>query len=104
MDSSKNSSLTKNHQTDSQLKTLLKNDQNSGWNAIYDKYAAVMYGNILNIINDKVLAEKIFIVAFKSLKESELNLSTSCSITLYLCAFGKKIAIEYLKAGEVINH
>ena len=100
MDSINNTSLMKTCGADSELKTLLKTDRTSGWIAIYDKYAAVMYGNILNITKDKALAEKIFIVAFKRLKEDQSKVLICCSIPLYLCTFGKKITMEYLDSEK----
>lgn len=99
MDNSKNTSLGNTFGADSQLKILLKNDSNLGWIAIYDKYAAVMYGNILNITKDKALAEKIFIAAFKSLKEDHINTSIPCSIPLYLCTYAKRVTQKYLDAN-----
>ena len=99
MDSSKNNRLVKTCGADNELKTLLKNDRNLGWIAIYDKYAAVMYGNILNLTKDKALAEKIFIVAFKSLKEDQRGISIPCSIPLYLCAYAKQVTQKYLDAN-----
>lgn len=96
----KNESLINNFLADSQLKSLLKTNKNLGWIAVYNKYAAVMYGNILNITKDKALAEEIFIIAFKRLKEDQNEVSISCSIPLYLCAFGKKIIMEYLDSEK----
>ena len=98
MDNSKNTALANICGADSQLKTLLKNDRNLGWIAIYDKYAAVMYGNILNITKDKALAEKVFIAAFKSLKEDQRGISIPCSIPLYLCAYAKRVTQKFLDA------
>lgn len=94
----KNDSPVNEFMADSELKSLLKTNKNSGWMAVYDKYAAVMYGNIFNITKDKALAEKIFIVAFKRLREDQSEVLICCSIPLYLCTFGKKITMEYLNS------
>lgn len=96
MDSKKGIRCIKSWQADNELKRLLKSNKNSAWNAIYDKYSAVMYGNILNITKNKVLAEKIFVEAFKSLKEDNKHVPAQCSIILYLCAYAKKITIEHM--------
>jgi hypothetical protein len=67
------------------------------WHCIYDKYAALMYGNILCITQDRLLAEKIFINAFTSLKEDKNFISANCSMPLFLCMYAKKFKNQYLQ-------
>ena len=96
MNSNKKVCLSENSQADNKLKNLLKEDKNSAWNTLYDKYAALMYGNILNITKNKALAEEIFITAFIRLKKDNKKVPAQCSISLYLCAYVKKITLEYM--------
>lgn len=103
MKSNKSIHYLKNWQADNELKILLRSNNNAAWSTIYDKYAAVMYGNILHIIKNKVLAEKIFIAAFISLKEGNKNVPVQCSMPLYLCAYVKKIALEYIEPIIVVK-
>ena len=95
--------LTKSWQADNKLKNLLKRNSNSAWNTLYDKYAALMYGNILNITKNKALAEEIFIFAFIRLKNDNKNVPVQCSISLYLCAYVKKITLEYMGSKIILN-
>ena len=63
--------------------------------SIYDRYSAIMYGTILNIVKDKTLAEIIFIDAFLSLlidkhfiEKPKLNMSLF--VVMYSKVFTKK--------------
>ena len=103
INSNKKVCLLKNSQADYKLKNLLKNNNNLAWNILYDRYAAVMYGNILNITKNKALAEEIFITAFIRLKNDNKNVPLQCSIALYLCAYVKKITTEYMKQNISLN-
>ena len=103
MNSNKRVCLSKNWQADDKLKNLLKSNNGSAWNTLYDKYAAVMYGNILNITKNKALAEEIFIVAFIRLKKDNKHVPVECSIALYLCAYVKKITMEYIENKISLN-
>ena len=50
------------------------------WNTLYENYAAVMYGNILNITKDKRNAEIIFIIAFTKLKTDYQIIPEYCKL------------------------
>ena len=66
-------------------------------NLLYDKYAGIMYGNILHITKDKVLAEEIFIKAFISIKDNEHFISAQHSLSLFACMFAKRFTRQYIK-------
>ena len=52
-------------------KTLVQNTGHE-WGHLYDKYAPLMYGIILNITNDKRIAEKILKKAFLELTKRKI--------------------------------
>ena len=103
MNSNKKVCLSKNWRADNKLKNLLKMNNSSAWNTLYDTYAALMYGNILNITKNKNLAEEIFITAFVRLKKDNKLVPVQCSISLYLCAYVKKIALEHMNTKISLN-
>ena len=78
------------------IATILPQENNNNWPIIYDKYAAVMYGSILSLINNKPMAELIFIQAFKSLKEDNHPIPLHCSTAVFLSIYAKKFAAQYI--------
>lgn len=77
------------------MAVLPQGDYNN-WSNIYDKYAAVMYGNILAIINNKAMAELIFIKAFESLKADNDIIPIHCSTAVFLSIYAKKFASQFI--------
>ena len=55
-------------QPDDQILALIKQNEPSGWEYLYDKFAPVIYGIILQKTQDKKVAEKILIKYFLHLK------------------------------------
>ncbi len=90
-------SIFVNKKADDRLLTLLKENNAFAWNCVYDRYASLMYGNILNIIKDKQKAEKIFINAFVNLKEQNIPIPAHCSFSNFLCNYAKKYANNYIE-------
>ena len=90
----KKSKIVKCNIPDSRLLLLLQEDNYFAWNCIYDKYAALMYGNILNITKNKKMAETLFVNAFKNLREQNKPLPLECSMSNFLCMYAKKYAIN----------
>ena len=76
----------------------------NNWSIIYDKYAAVMYGNILAIINNKAMAELIFIKAFERLKADNDIIPVHCSTAVFLSIYAKKFAGQYISEDKVIDN
>ena len=74
----------------------------NNWSSIYDKYAAVMYGNILAIINNKAMAELIFIKAFESLKADNNIIPIHCSTAVFLSIYAKKFASQFISQDLAI--
>jgi len=75
----------------------------NNWSSIYDKYAGVMYGNILAIINNKAMAELIFIQAFERLKADNNIIPVHCSTAVFLSIYAKKFAGKYINQENVID-
>lgn len=90
----KNIIQCKNNLEDERLLELLKENNTYAWQCVYDKYAPLMYGNILNIVKDKVNAEKIFINAFTVLKNQNKQIPSHCLMSVFLCMYAKKYARE----------
>lgn len=86
---------------DNRLHDLLFEKNPFAWNCIYDKYAPLMYGNILNIIKNKKEAEKVFVKAFRSLKEENKPVPATCSLTNFLCMYAKKYADSYVPSKTI---
>ena len=56
--------IKKNVIDDAIIVMLLKQNISKGWEQLYDKYAPMMYGAILRIVDDKELADEILIRLF----------------------------------------
>jgi|GEM_PF-5031782 len=67
---------------DCDILTLLDKKQMNGWEMLYDKYAAVLYGIILRNTSDVKLAEKMLIQLFVQLKNTKLDTDTSLALQL----------------------
>lgn len=70
-----------NSVSDEYILTLIRENDPLAWNALYDKYAAAMYGLIHSLTSSPEMAERIFMAAFRRLK-SENKLK---KITHALC-------------------
>lgn len=88
--------MKQNHFNTPNLLAIMANDNDFTWNHIYNKYAAVMYGSIFNLTNNRQLAEKIFIEAFVGLKTDGTLLQVKPSITLFLFWYAEEFAKKYL--------
>ncbi|MEO7766497.1 MAG: hypothetical protein ABIS01_03685, partial [Ferruginibacter sp.] len=62
---------------DKQILTILEENSLLAWERLYDKNASAMYGLIFSLVNDKVIAEKIFIAGFIHLKENTILSTTN---------------------------
>ena len=74
-------STIKNY-SDSEIIAMMEENNSLAWEALYDRYAAAMYGMICSLSNDLEMAEKILIDVFVKLKENQLL----ASIKIGLCA------------------
>lgn len=70
-----------NQISDSTILNFIRENNLSGWDQLYDKYAPIMYGIICTHTADKRLADEILINLFIRLKSEEVLLNinaTSC--------------------------
>ena len=93
--------------SDEHIGTLLKENEDSAWEFLYDKYAPVMYGLIYNLTDDKVLAENFFINAFLQLKEKQMlsgiNSGLCHTLLRYTYAYATKQLMEYGIKPKTLN-
>ena len=54
--------------SDTEIISMLQENNLKGWEMLYDKYAPLMYGLVYDLTNSKPLAEQIFSNAFLRLK------------------------------------
>jgi len=73
--------------SDSTILALIRENNLSGWEQLYDKYGPVMYGIISTHTSDKTLAEEILIKLFLRLKQKEFILKLSFSLCVYLVRY-----------------
>jgi hypothetical protein len=72
--------LQSNHQSDDVIISLLAKRDKRSWEFLYDKYASVMYGTILGMVNDQETAGDILVAVFVELKEKEMLFSTRVAL------------------------
>ncbi|MEO6254853.1 MAG: hypothetical protein ABIO79_16200 [Ferruginibacter sp.] len=99
--------IIQNSISDEQIIALLKENNDSAWESLYDKYAPVMYGLIYNLTDDKVLAERILIHAFIQLKEkqtlSRINSGLCYTLLRYIYTFATNHFKEYGIIPKTLN-
>jgi len=89
--------LTKEKKSDQQIITLLLENNLLAWESLYDKYSSAMFGIILNLTDDKTLAEEIFIAAFLQLKEKQILANVKYALCPTLLRYTFNYTTEYLK-------
>ncbi len=72
---------------DSNILTLISENNLKGWEQLYDKYSSVIYGAICSLISEKNLAEEIFIKLFCRLKEERILLKINFSLCVCLLRY-----------------
>ncbi len=80
-------------ETDSEIISLLKAGTFKGWDHLYNKYAALMYGTIMEGVGfDKVVADQLLIKSFTELKINAFFAATlSSSLSLCLVQHCRRI-------------
>lgn len=76
---------------------MLKENDLLAWDNLYNKYASAMYGLICNLIDDKTIAEEIFIAAFIQLKEKQILSELRSGLSYTLLRYTYTYAIKQLK-------
>jgi len=86
-----------NQISDSTILTLIRENDPRGWNQLYDKYAALMYGIICTHTTDIRLAEEIFIQLFIGLKQEEILLKTDGALCVCILRYTQSNTRQELK-------
>ncbi|MBC7873269.1 MAG: hypothetical protein H7Y01_04695 [Ferruginibacter sp.] len=80
---------------------MLKTGNRLGWETLYDKYAAILYGSILRRTVNKKMAAKILTECFLSLPGTELLTQINKPLLVFLLHHTHTCCLEYLKASGV---
>ncbi len=88
--------LIKEKMSDQQVILLLLENNLLAWDSLYDKYSSAMYGIILNLTDDKTLAEEIFIPAFIQLKENQILANVKYALCPTLLIYTFNYTTKYL--------
>lgn len=86
------------NRNNTELISLPIEKKESAWAHLYDKYAPLMYGTILNMTGDETLAEVLFEVAFLELKERKILSPPHTDMRHSLLRYTYKITLKNLKA------
>lgn len=84
-------------QTDFKLVSELMDNKPTAWEQLYDTYASMMYGSILNITGDEKMACDLLQQAFGELRNREMLLRIQASLCLSLVKHCYNITLKYLK-------
>lgn len=87
--------------SDADILMLIEQDNNKGWEYLYDKYAAMMYGAILRVTDNTVLADKILVRSFLNCKKNRFFAATKTSLCLALLRVANAAAKEILGKNGV---
>ncbi len=71
------------------------------WEYLYDKYASMMYGIIINIAGDKTHADDILTDIFVELKTKEMLSRIQSALCHTLIRFTYVLTVKYLKEKEL---
>ena len=73
--------------SDTVILSLIKESNPKGWDVLYDKYAAVMYGVICTQTADKAPAEEILINLFIQLKHEDVLLKVNSVLSVCILRY-----------------
>lgn len=85
------------HQLDADLIPMFAKNDPSVWEHIYDQYAPLMYGTILNLTRDEAIAGELLEQAFLDLKRNNILLRISTTICHKILRHTYKLTINHLK-------
>ncbi len=89
--------LNNKRQTDAQLVSELVQNKQAAWEHLYDTYAPIMYGSILNITGDEKTACDLLQQAFIELRNREILLRIQSSFCVSLVKHCCNIALKHLR-------
>ena len=84
-------------QTDFKLVSELLDNKQTAWEQLYDTYAPMMYGSILEITGDEKTAGDLLEQAFVELQNREMLLRIQASLCMSLAKHCYNITLKYLK-------
>lgn len=96
-------------QTDFKLVSALMDNKPTAWAELYDTYAPMMYGLMLNITGNEEMAGNLLQQAFVDLKNRELLLRIQASLCVSLAKHCCNLTLKYLKIqglspqGEILD-
>jgi len=79
------------------LRTLPHHDNLIVWEQVYQKYAPLIYGIILNMTGDKRIASEIFKDAFVDLKRKRILSRNHITLCQTLLRYAHKLTLKYLQ-------
>ncbi len=86
-----------NHQIDAALIPLFAKNDPSVWEHIYDNYAPMMYGTILKLTQNEILAEELLEQAFLDLKRRNILSQVSNKICHKILRYTYNLTVSHLK-------
>jgi DNA-directed RNA polymerase specialized sigma24 family protein len=89
--------ISNNQQSDAALIALFARNNTSALEQLYDKYAPMMYGTILNITGDEKIADEILEKAFLELNSREILLQMHTTLCHSLLKHTYKSTLKHLK-------
>ena len=76
---------------------MIQDGKPLGWEFLYDKFAAILYGSILRCTDDSILADKILIDSFNQLQNKpEILANAHYRLLIVLLHHTNKITQHYL--------
>lgn len=83
--------------SDLQIISMLKVNNLSAWEHLYDNYAASMYGLVCTLTDDKALAAEIFMAAFLQIKEKKILQNVKTGLAPVLLSYTFSHTTKHLK-------
>ena len=85
-----------------EIVSMIENNNFLGWQHLYDRYSAMMYGAILRLTSNEKLAEEILMESFLQLKENISLLKNRRPLYLQLLQHTYTTAAAILKSKIII--
>ena len=88
--------ITTQNIVDVEILALIAENKVKGWSLLYDKYASCLFGIICKIIDDKNVAEEVFVESFLELKKTNILSNTPYSLCVFLSKYTYTFAKQKL--------
>lgn len=87
----------RNHNPDTIISRKVVEKKQPNWSHLYDEYAPMMYGVILKISDNEIIAEEIFENVFLELKERKILSPHHTPLRYSVLRHTYKLTLKYLK-------